>query len=62
MFNSFEELTRFGESARQLLAKSIARKTAAAALAALLIGSALEHVSVSAAEVQAFLSAFLPAE
>jgi hypothetical protein len=29
MFNSLEELTRFGESARQILVKSIARSTAA---------------------------------
>lgn len=48
MFKSFEELTRFGESARQVLLKSIARWTAAAMLAALWI--------------QTFLNAFLPAE
>ncbi len=61
MFNSLEELTRFGESARQILVKSIARWTAAAAIAALLIASALEYASVSVAEIQAFLSDFLPA-
>jgi hypothetical protein len=48
MFESFEELTRFGESARRILLKSIARWTAATAIAALWI--------------QAFLYAFLPAE
>jgi hypothetical protein len=48
MFASFEELTRFGESARKVLLKSIARWTAATAIAALWI--------------QAFLNAFLPAE
>jgi hypothetical protein len=46
MFKSFEELMRFGESARQVLLKSIARWTAAAAIAALWI--------------QAFLCGFLP--
>jgi hypothetical protein len=48
MFKSFEELMRFGESASQVLLTSIARWTAAAALAALW--------------VQTFLYAFLPAE
>ena len=48
MFASFEELTRFGESARKVLLKSIARWTAATAIAALWI--------------QAFLNAFLPSE
>ena len=48
MFESFEELTRFGESARQILLRSIARWTAATAIAALWI--------------QTFLCAFLPAE
>jgi hypothetical protein len=48
MFESFEELTRFGESARKVLFKSIARWTAASAIAALWI--------------QTFLYAFLPAE
>lgn len=48
MFKSLEELMRFGESARQILLKSIARWTAAAAIAALWI--------------HAFLYAFLPAE
>jgi len=48
MFASFEELTRFGESARQILLKSIARWTAASAIAALWI--------------QTFLYAFLPVE
>ena len=48
MFESFEELTRFGESARQVLLKSIARWTAALAISALWI--------------QTFLYAYLPAE
>jgi hypothetical protein len=48
MFKSFEELTRFGESASRILLKSIARWTAATAIAAIWI--------------QAFLHAFLPAE
>jgi hypothetical protein len=48
MFASFEELTRFGESARQVLLKSIARWMAASAIAALWI--------------QTFLYAFLPAD
>jgi hypothetical protein len=48
MFESFEELTRFGESARRILLKSIARWTAATVIAAIWI--------------QAFLYAFLPAE
>jgi len=48
MFESFEELTRFGESARKVLFKSIARWTAASAIAALWI--------------QTFLYAFLPTE
>jgi hypothetical protein len=61
MFDSFEELTRFGESARQILVKSIARWTAAIAIAALLIASALQYASVNMAEIQAFLSALLPA-
>jgi hypothetical protein len=62
MFKSFEELTRFGESGRPILVKAIARWTAAAAMAALLIASALECAFVSVAEIQAFLAAFLPAE
>lgn len=48
MFESFEELTRFGESGRRVRLKSIARWTAATAIAALWI--------------QTFLCAFLPAE
>jgi hypothetical protein len=48
MFKTFEELTRFGESARRVLCKSIARWTAASVIAALWI--------------QTFLYAFLPAE
>jgi hypothetical protein len=48
MFKSLEELMRFGESARQVLLKSMARWTAAATIAALWI--------------QAFLCGFLPAE
>jgi hypothetical protein len=48
MFKTFEELTRFGESTRRVLLKSIARWTAAAVIAALWI--------------QTFLYAFLPAE
>jgi hypothetical protein len=48
MFKTFEELTRFGESARQVLLKSIARWTAAGVIAALWI--------------QTFLYVFLPAE
>jgi hypothetical protein len=47
MFKSFEELTRFGESARQILLKSIARWMAAAAMALW---------------IQTFLYAVLPAE
>jgi len=49
MFKSFEELTRFGESARQILLKSIARWTAAAAMALWI-------------HRQTFLYAVLPAE
>lgn len=48
MFKSLEEMMRFGESARQTLVKSIARWTAAAAMAALWI--------------QTLFYAFLPAE
>jgi hypothetical protein len=48
MFKSFEELTRFGESARRILLRSIARWTAATAIAALWI--------------QTFLYAFLAVE
>jgi hypothetical protein len=48
MFKSLEELMRFGESARRVLLKSIARWTAAATIAALWI--------------QAFVSGLLPAE
>ena len=48
MFKSLKELMRFGESACQVLLKSFARWTAAAAIAALWI--------------QAFVSGFLPAE
>jgi hypothetical protein len=47
MFKSLEEMMRFGESTRQVLLKSIARWTAAAAMAALWV---------------TFWSAFLPAE
>jgi hypothetical protein len=48
MFKSFDELTRFGESAREVLVKSIARWAAAAGIAALWI--------------QTFLYSFLPVE
>jgi hypothetical protein len=48
MFKTFEEMARFGESARRVLFKSIARWTAATVIAALWI--------------QTFLYAFLPAE
>jgi hypothetical protein len=48
MFKSFEELMRFGESARQVQLKSIARLTAAASIAAIWI--------------QTFFYAFLPVE
>jgi hypothetical protein len=48
MFKSLDEMTRYGESARQVLLKSIARWTAAA--------------SIAAAWIQTFLYALLPAE
>ena len=48
MFKSFEELMRFGETARQVRLKSIARLTAAASIAAIWI--------------QGFFYAFLAAE
>jgi hypothetical protein len=48
MFKSFEELVRFGEDAREVLFRSIARWTAAAGVAAFWI--------------QAFMNSLLPAE
>ncbi len=48
MFKSFDELMRFGESARRDQLKSIARLTAAASIAAIWI--------------QGFVYAFLPVE
>lgn len=48
MFNSLEEMMRFGESARQAAVKLIARLTAAASIAAIWI--------------QGLFYAFLPAE
>lgn len=62
MFKTIEELTRFGESARQLLAKSVARWMAAATMAALVMSAALVSAFVSVADLQAFLSAYLVAE
>ena len=62
MFGTFEELTRFGKCARQILVKSIARWTAAVAIAALCITSAMESVFVDAAEIETFLYRFLVAE
>jgi hypothetical protein len=48
MFKNLEELTHFGESAREIMTRSIARGAAAVAIAALWI--------------QTFLYVFLPAE
>jgi hypothetical protein len=48
MFKSFDELTRFGEGARQVLVKSIVRWAAATGIAALWM--------------QMFLFNFLPVE
>jgi hypothetical protein len=48
MFKSLDELTRFGESAREVLVKSTARLATAAGIAALWM--------------QTFLYAFLPVE
>jgi hypothetical protein len=48
MFKSFEELMRFGENARSVQLRSIARLTAAA--------------SIAAVWIQTFLYVFLPAE
>lgn len=41
MFKSFDELTRFGEGAREVLARSIVRFMAAAGIAALWIQTLL---------------------
>jgi hypothetical protein len=48
MFESFDELTRFGESARDVLVKSIVRWAAA--------------VGITALWMQTFLYSFLPVE